>query len=329
MSPLQEEQVGRCLSGDPSPADAVERQDLCRRILELLETLPINQREVIRLKFQNGFSYKEISRITGHSISNVGYLIHAGIKTLRGHLFRRPGGRGARLKETRDMTFDPNDPRLTAYVLGELDESERPEIEAMLESSHEARHAVDEIRQTIGWLSDRLREEQAPHVNGPVAETVSLKPTAAAAPQWSRKVVLRLSAVAALLLIGGTVGLVSFSIAPGARAGPGRRPSSTMIWPPFPNRARRDRLRLWSLPNGPRPRPRRPRWPPKMSNGNGCSDLQRRGSPAGPWARRKSISISTPPTPTRSTSRDCPPPRPRAVPAGCRSRCPGLSVRKD
>jgi DNA-directed RNA polymerase specialized sigma24 family protein len=49
--------------------------------------LPPSQREVIRLKFQNGFSYKEISRISGHSVSNVGYLIHAGIKALRGELF--------------------------------------------------------------------------------------------------------------------------------------------------------------------------------------------------------------------------------------------------
>ena len=87
MSQLREEQVHRCLSGDPAPLDAIERQELGRRVLELLETLPINQREVLRLKFQNGFSYQEISRISGHSISNVGYLIHAGIKTLRGYLF--------------------------------------------------------------------------------------------------------------------------------------------------------------------------------------------------------------------------------------------------
>jgi len=87
MTQLHEEQVHRCLSTDPAPLDAVERQELGRRVLELLETLPVNQREVLRLKFQNGFSYQEISRISGHSISNVGYLIHAGIKTLRGYLF--------------------------------------------------------------------------------------------------------------------------------------------------------------------------------------------------------------------------------------------------
>jgi RNA polymerase sigma factor (sigma-70 family) len=87
MSQLRDEQVLRCLSPAPSPLDVAERDELSGRILDLLESLPPNQREVIRLKFQNGFSYHEISRISGHSVSNVGYLIHAGIKTLRGKLF--------------------------------------------------------------------------------------------------------------------------------------------------------------------------------------------------------------------------------------------------
>src|SRR5215470_9138350 len=60
------------------------------------------------------------------------------------------------------MTFDPNDPRLTAYVLGELDPAERPEIEAMLETSAEGRQAVEEIRQTIGWLTEHMRESRPP-----------------------------------------------------------------------------------------------------------------------------------------------------------------------
>jgi len=87
MTRLNEEQVNRCLSPTPGPLDQAEQRDLGARVLELLESLPPNQREVIRLKFQNGFSYQEISRISGHSVSNVGYLIHAGIKTLRGRLF--------------------------------------------------------------------------------------------------------------------------------------------------------------------------------------------------------------------------------------------------
>lgn len=87
MSHLSEEQVQRCLSTAPGPPDVAERRELAARVFDLLDALPVNQREVIRLKFQNGFSYQEISRISGHSVSNVGYLIHAGMKTLRGRLF--------------------------------------------------------------------------------------------------------------------------------------------------------------------------------------------------------------------------------------------------
>ena len=87
MTQLQDEQVHRCLSPAVGPLDAAVRRDLSARVLDLLEVLPINQREVIRLKFQNGFSYQEISRISGHSVSNVGYLIHAGVKALRLQLF--------------------------------------------------------------------------------------------------------------------------------------------------------------------------------------------------------------------------------------------------
>jgi RNA polymerase sigma-70 factor (ECF subfamily) len=86
MTHLSEEQVHRCLSPEPGPTDVAERRDLAGRVLGLLDGLPPNQKEVIRLKFQNGFSYQEISRISGHSVSNVGYLIHAGMKTLRSRL---------------------------------------------------------------------------------------------------------------------------------------------------------------------------------------------------------------------------------------------------
>ena len=52
-------------------------------MLRLIGCLPASQQEVIRLKFQNGFSYKEISRITEHSVSNVGVLIHTAVQRLR------------------------------------------------------------------------------------------------------------------------------------------------------------------------------------------------------------------------------------------------------
>jgi RNA polymerase sigma factor (sigma-70 family) len=86
MARLSEEQLHVVPSPDPSPPDVLERRDDAARALRLLEALPESQREVLRLKFQNGFSYREISRITGHSVTNVGYLMHAGMKTIRGKM---------------------------------------------------------------------------------------------------------------------------------------------------------------------------------------------------------------------------------------------------
>jgi RNA polymerase sigma-70 factor (ECF subfamily) len=95
MTRLSEEQVHRCLSPEPAPPDVAERREMVRKVLGLLESLPPNQKEVIRLKFQNGFSYQEISRISGHSVTNVGFLIHAGMKTLRSRLY---GGRPSEVR---------------------------------------------------------------------------------------------------------------------------------------------------------------------------------------------------------------------------------------
>ncbi|MFV1996291.1 MAG: RNA polymerase sigma factor [Verrucomicrobiales bacterium] len=68
-------------SPDPSAqAEQVERHE---EVLRLVERLPENQREVIRLKFQSDLSYKEIAEITELSVSNVGFLLHTGIKRLR------------------------------------------------------------------------------------------------------------------------------------------------------------------------------------------------------------------------------------------------------
>ena len=44
------------------------------------------------------------------------------------------------------MNINPDDPRWTAYVLGELSETERARAEQELEASAAAREAVEEIR---------------------------------------------------------------------------------------------------------------------------------------------------------------------------------------
>jgi len=74
----------------PTPEAVAERHDAASRALAALQALPANQREVVRLKFQAGLSYKEISEVTGLSVSNVGYLIHTAIGRLRASLADEP-----------------------------------------------------------------------------------------------------------------------------------------------------------------------------------------------------------------------------------------------
>ena len=90
MTQLSQEQVRVRTSPDPGPPDVFEARESVARVVDLLDALPKNQREVIRLRFQNGFSYQEIARISGHSVGNVGYLIHIGLKTIRGQLADGP-----------------------------------------------------------------------------------------------------------------------------------------------------------------------------------------------------------------------------------------------
>ena len=83
MSRFEEGQLEQVPALAPPPGDTVEARDTAAQATELINLLPPRQQEVIRLKFQGGFSYKEISRITGLSVGNVGFIIHTAIKTLR------------------------------------------------------------------------------------------------------------------------------------------------------------------------------------------------------------------------------------------------------
>lgn len=83
MSALTEEHEATLVSPEPMPSDTVSRREGAARALDLLDRLPAKQREVIRLKFQQGLSYREIATVTRFSESNVGYLIHMGMQSLR------------------------------------------------------------------------------------------------------------------------------------------------------------------------------------------------------------------------------------------------------
>ena len=66
-----------------SPHEELAQRETTHKVLSLLPRLPNNQQEVIRLKFQNELSYREIADVTGLSVTNVGFLLHVGIKRLR------------------------------------------------------------------------------------------------------------------------------------------------------------------------------------------------------------------------------------------------------
>ena len=83
MKRFDEGEVERVATTEDRPGRSLEAEETHEALLHLIEHLPRNQQEVVRLKFQNGFSYKEIARITELSVTNVGFLIHTAVTRLR------------------------------------------------------------------------------------------------------------------------------------------------------------------------------------------------------------------------------------------------------
>lgn len=66
-----------------SPAALLEEKDDACRLRLLVKSLPERQRELVRLKFEAGLSYRDIASATGLSVSNVGTLLHHAVQSLR------------------------------------------------------------------------------------------------------------------------------------------------------------------------------------------------------------------------------------------------------
>jgi len=89
-----ESEASEVAGNAPIPSASVQARDDVRNLMSLMPSLPPNQREVVRLKFQNQLSYREISQLTRLTETNVGFLLHTALKTLRQrfeHLDHRPG----------------------------------------------------------------------------------------------------------------------------------------------------------------------------------------------------------------------------------------------
>lgn len=67
----------------PQPDCSLQGRETASRLRSLIEELPEKQRQVIRLKFEAGLSYREIAAATGLSCGNIGWLIHQAVQSLR------------------------------------------------------------------------------------------------------------------------------------------------------------------------------------------------------------------------------------------------------
>jgi RNA polymerase sigma-70 factor (ECF subfamily) len=66
----------------PLPDEQIVRLEGIGLVRLSVETLDPRSRELIRLKFNEGLSYKEIGARTGLSSGNVGYLLHHALKAI-------------------------------------------------------------------------------------------------------------------------------------------------------------------------------------------------------------------------------------------------------
>ncbi len=90
MTGISDAQIQLQAHPGPELSRAFEEEEQLSEVLNVLKTLPANQQEVIRLKFQSDLSYLEISQITNLTVSNVGFLIHTGLKTIRERVRTQP-----------------------------------------------------------------------------------------------------------------------------------------------------------------------------------------------------------------------------------------------
>ena len=86
MTPLDDQPMAVEAADSTDPAHQAQQNDHLAAVLGLLEHLSPNQQEVVRLKFQDDMSYKQISSVTGLTVSNVGFLLHTAIRRLRSEL---------------------------------------------------------------------------------------------------------------------------------------------------------------------------------------------------------------------------------------------------
>src|SRR3954451_13223395 len=115
------------------------------------------------------------------------------------------------------MTFNPDDPKYTAYVLDELSEADRAAIEAELLANPQAAALVRDIRITANELAGAFKTESLPQLTAAQRDIVLSAPAPSPLPegeglrkqtsQSSRRPLLA-AAIAASLLLAAAAGWV-------------------------------------------------------------------------------------------------------------------------
>src|SRR5262245_26796969 len=108
------------------------------------------------------------------------------------------------------MNINPDDPKWTAYVLGELSESERAEIEKELEMSAAARELVEEIQLATSLVKTEFVREATSELTPPQRAVIA----AATLPRGPRPL-WRWAGAAGLAAAGVTLAVLVF--VPGTR----------------------------------------------------------------------------------------------------------------
>ena len=83
---LQDGQMESVRSECPEPSTLAARNEAYALALDALSTLPENQQEAVRLKFQDDMTYREISQVMGVSLGTVSYLITTALGALHDQL---------------------------------------------------------------------------------------------------------------------------------------------------------------------------------------------------------------------------------------------------
>ncbi len=73
-------------STDAPPTHLAEAADQRTRLMACIDRLSPRQQEMVRLKFQDGLSYREIAEVTKASVGNVGFILHTAVKALRAQM---------------------------------------------------------------------------------------------------------------------------------------------------------------------------------------------------------------------------------------------------